>query len=609
MHQITFLPHGPISRTPEGTTVFQAAAWAGLPIENTCGGRGICGRCRVRIAQGADAPGAAERQHFSSTEIAAGWRLACRSLVHENCRVETPARAQNVKTAATAVGRPIEIRPNLRKVRLVLNPPSSQDCRSDLQRFNDALRAAGFEARAIPAVVRDLPQVLRKSGFSVTAVICGDEWIAVEPGDTTARGFGFALDLGTTTVAGRLINLSSGRAEGEVSLLNGQSVHGADVISRISYSGTSAEAQRELQMLAAETVNRVIDRAVTQRGVPREEIYEMVVVGNTVMLHLLLGIDPSSLGISPFVPVVLDPVTLTAAAAGLHLHPGARLSTLPHVGAYVGADIVAGLLAANLLRQTDGKARLFVDLGTNSEIVLVAGDRAWCTAAPAGPAFEGAHIQQGMRASEGAIEAVEIAEEVHIRIVGGGQARGICGSGLVDVVAGLLRCGLIDPSGRLLRREEAPVTTPRGLLERLTGAEGEPKFRVSTPGEGISLSQKDVRALQLAKGAVACGTRLLLEKAGVHPQELEEVLLAGAFGSDLNAEHARSIGLAPDVPVKRIHGVGDTALRGAQIALLSAPEREAAHQLPAYLEYVELSDCPEFNRVYVESLEFRPGVF
>jgi uncharacterized 2Fe-2S/4Fe-4S cluster protein (DUF4445 family) len=343
---------------------------------------------------------------------------------------------------------------------------------------------------------------------------------------------------------------------------------------------------------------------LTQCGAVREEIYEVVAVGNAIMLHLLLGIDPSAMGVSPFIPAVRDAVTLPA-AAGLQLHPEARLSTLPHLGAYVGADIVAGLLATNLLRHTDGKPRLFLDVGTNSEIVLVKGERSWCAAAPAGPAFEGAQIRHGMRASEGAIEAVEISDDVRIRIVGGGQrARGICGSGLVDAVAGLLGCGLIGSSGRLLRREEAPASTPQALLERLSEREGEPIFRLSAPEDQISLSQKDVRALQLAKGAVACGTRLLLERAGVHPQELEEVLLAGAFGSDLNAACARNIGLAPEVPVERIHGVGNTALLGAQIALLSAPEREAARQMPAYLEYLELSECPEFDRVFVESLEF-----
>jgi uncharacterized 2Fe-2S/4Fe-4S cluster protein (DUF4445 family) len=605
MHRITFLPHGPISRTPDGTTIFDAAAWAGVQIENTCGGHGACGRCKVRIAEGAKAAGAADQRHLSTAEIEKGWRLACRTAVHRDCRVETVGVPGYVKAAPDAAGRPIALCPNLRKVHLRLGPPSEQDRRPDLQRICDALRAAGFEARAIPAVLRQLPQALRTSDFSATAVICGDEWIAVEPGETTARSFGLAIDIGTTTVAGRLLNLNTGAVEAKASLLNRQAAHGADVISRVQYAAGSAEALSELQHLIAETVNQMAGQMLTQCDARREEIYEAVAVGNAIMLHLLLGIDPTAMGVSPFVPTVQSSVTLPAAAVGVQLYPEARLSTLPHVGAYVGADIVSGLLATNLLRQTDGKPRLFLDLGTNSEIVLVKGDRAWCAAAPAGPAFEGAQIRHGMRASEGAIDGVQIGEDIHICVVGDAQrALGICGSGLVDAVAALLQCGLITSSGRLLRRTEAPAATPKAVMERLADSEGEPIFLLSVPEDGISLSQKDVRALQLAKGAVACGTRLLLERAGVDPQELEAVLLAGAFGSDLTAAGARRIGLTPDVPIERIHGVGNTALLGAQIALLCASEGEAARQMPFYLEYLELSECPEFNQIFVESMPF-----
>ncbi len=298
-------------------------------------------------------------------------------------------------------------------------------------------------------------------------------------------------------------------------------------------------------------------------------------------------------------------MTLPAAEIGLRLHPQARLSTLPHLGAYVGADIVAGVLATGLAREQDDKMRLYIDVGTNGEIVLGSSRRTISTAAPAGPAFEGAQIKCGMRASDGAIEGVQIDDVVHLQIIGAAtRPIGICGSGLVDAVAELVRVGLIDPSGKLMRPEETRGRFCDALLNRLVETNGVRAFLLSTPEENIVLTQPDIRALQFAKGAIAAGVDVLMQQLGITAQDLHEVLLAGAFGSDINPASARTIGLVPWVPVERIVAVGNAAGEGAKIALLSFREREAANRIPEFIEYVELSGRSEFNDIFTEALGF-----
>jgi uncharacterized 2Fe-2S/4Fe-4S cluster protein (DUF4445 family) len=330
-----------------------------------------------------------------------------------------------------------------------------------------------------------------------------------------------------------------------------------------------------------------------------------VAVGNATMLHILLGIDPEPISVAPFIPTIEEPVTLPAAMVGLRLHPQARLSTLPHLGAYVGADIVAGVLATGLARNPDNRLRLLIDVGTNGEIVLGSAERTLATAAPAGPAFEGAQIKCGMRASDGAIEGVRITDDVTLQIIGGdGCPVGICGSGLVDVVAELINCGLVDSSGRLARPAEARGRVPESLIRRLIEVDGVRAFLLTAPEDNIYLTQPDIRALQFAKGAIAAGVEVLLRYMGVSAEEVHEVLLAGSFGSYINPASARTIGLVPWVPIERIVAVGNSAGEGAKISLLSFREREAANRLPEFIEYLELSGRTEFNDIFTEALGF-----
>lgn len=603
--QITYLPQHLVTHAPEGTTIFNAANWAGLAIDSTCGGRGTCGKCRVRMLSGANSVTDADRRYLTEVELAEGWRLSCRAVAHSDCVVEVPRLMTSPKAALLGYGRHVILDPNVDKVYLELAEPSLTDQQPDLARVLAALDKAGYQVRTDPAVWRALPKTLRASDFKITAVVCGDELIAVEPGDTSDRLYGLALDIGTTTVVGALVNLNTGAVAAVASALNGQAAYGADVISRASYVMMEPDGLATLQTRIVGTINTLLQGLLAASGVARENVYEAVAVGNATMLHILLGIDPEPISVAPFIPAVAEPVVLPAGDIGLQLHPQARLSTLPHLGAYVGADIVGGILATGIGREKDEKLRLYIDVGTNGEIVLGTSRRTLATAAPAGPAFEGAQIQCGMRASEGAIEGVEIGDDVRLQVVGGNvRPIGICGSGLVDAVAQLVECGLVDASGRLLRPEEARGRVHDSLLKRLVEVGGLRAFLLSTPEEGIVLTQPDIRALQFAKGAIAAGVAVLMSRLGVTDDDLHEVLLAGSFGSYINPASARTIGLVPWLPIERIVAVGNAAGEGAKIALLSFRERQAANRIPEFVEYVELSGRPEFNDIFTEALAF-----
>ncbi|TMD22301.1 MAG: DUF4445 domain-containing protein [Chloroflexi bacterium] len=501
------------------------------------------------------------------------------------------------KAATMGVNRLVLLDPNVRKVFVELAEPSLTDQRSDTERLRDALTAEGFDMKVELRVLRTLPSVLRDAEFKVTAVLGGDRLIAVEPGDTREESYGVAMDLGTTTVVGTLMNLKTGMAEAVRSTLNGQAPFGADVISRISHGMQGDEAKTELRDAVLRTINTILSELYESAGVGRDRVYELVIVGNATMLHLLLGIDATPISMMPFTPAFTDPLYVPALDAGIDIHAGGYVQTLPVVGAYVGADIVAGIMATGLARED--KMRVFVDVGTNGEIVLGSLKRVLCTAAPAGPAFEGSQIRCGMRATEGAIEGVTLTDHVELQVIGGDIApRGICGSGLVDTVAQLRLAGLLDAGGKMRSREEAPE---HPLSDRLIMVDGVRAFLLA---ENVYLTQRDVRELQFGKGSIATGIKVLMDVMGVRATDLDEVLLGGSFGSYLNPESAKIIGLVPAVDVDHILSVGNTAGEGAKMALLSFRERQVAFELPDKVEYVELSGRSDFNDSFVSVLQF-----
>jgi uncharacterized 2Fe-2S/4Fe-4S cluster protein (DUF4445 family) len=615
--EVRYLPFDRVTRVPPGTTLFSAAHWIGLPIDSTCGGRGTCGKCKVRVVEGkAEAAGraagraqgapsdkgaqeitTADHRLLRPAEIEEGWRLSCQARIYEDMTCEVPQLLRVPKAATMGLGRLVILDPNVRKVFVELAEPTLTDQRSDVERLRDALTKEGYDMAAGVAVMRTIPKVMREAEFRITAVLAGENLVAVEPGDTTGECYGVAFDVGTTTVVGTLMNLRTGMAAAVLSTLNGQAPFGADVISRISHGMNGPDEIRELQAAVVATMNSIMASLYSESGVSPDRTYEAVVVGNATMLHLLLGIDPSPLAVMPFTPAFMEPLNIVASEVGLDIHPRGYIQTLPALGAYVGADIVAGVLATSVVRED--KLRVFVDVGTNGEIVLGSAGRALATAAPAGPAFEGSQIRCGMRATDGAIEGVHLGDNVELQVIGGDiRPEGICGSGLVDAVAQLLVVGLLDHSGRMKTKEDVPG---HPLRERLIDVDGVRAFLLA---DGVYLTQKDIRELQFAKGSIATGIKVLMDILGVETKDLDEVLLGGSFGSYLNPESAKIIGLVPPVDVDRIIAVGNSAGEGAKIALLSYRERQVAFELPARIEYIELSGRTDFNDAFVSVLGF-----
>ena len=601
-----FEPAGTRVRVPPGVTLFDAASWNGIAIDSTCGGHGTCKKCKVRIIDGGAEVTPLDVRAFSPGELREGWRLACRVVTAADLRVDVPPLVTRPKAATVGVGRQVILRPAAQKRYLELDEPSLADQLTDLERVLAAVD--DLELRADLHALRVIGRVLRAADYKVTAVIVDDVLIDVQEGDTTGRLYGIAFDLGTTTVVATLLDLSTGTPMAVASMLSKQQPFGADVITRISAVMMDPATLERLTGLAHESLNELAAEVCQQAGVDPADVLEVAMAGNATMTHLALGIDPEPLGVAPFIMSTRLFPEVLAADIGVSVHPRARAVIFPSFGAYVGGDITAGLLASGMNR--DARTRLFVDIGTNCEIVL--GNRDWLlgTAAPAGPAFEGAAIRCGMRAADGAIEVVSMTPDgLDLKVIGDAPPAGLCGSGLVDAVAGLVRLGLLDRSGRLVPEQDAAAIAP-GLASRLTQLGAERVFVLHWLGEpgdvsqSIYLSQRDVRELQFAKAAIATGWDILLEEAGLAPGDIQQVLLAGSFGSYLSPANAIRLGLVPRLPVLRVVSAGNVAGEGAKMALLSVRERAAALALLQEVRYVEPSDRADFNDAFVDQLSF-----
>ena len=466
---LRFEPSGTTVRVPPGVTLFDAASWNGIAIDSTCGGHGTCKKCRVRVDQGEVPAGRSTRSPSPPRNSRrAGVSPAARrrsAASRSRCRRWSPGP----KAATVGVGRQVILHPVLQKRYVELDEPALHDQRTDLERLQEAVD--DLELRAEAGVLRRLPTVLRQSDFRVTAVVVDDLLIDVEPGDTTAHQHAIAFDLGTTTVVATLLDVTTGTPLAVRSMLNKQQPFGADVISRISATMLDPNALERLRSLSAETLQALAEEVCAEGGIDPAQVYEVALAGNATMTAIALGVDPEPMGVAPFIMATRSYPELPAAELGLQLHPGARASVFPALGAYVGGDIVAGLLASGMTR--DKRLRLFIDVGTNCEVALGSAEALVCTAAPAGPAFEAAQIACGMRAAEGAIEVVRLREDgIELGVIGEVEPVGICGSGLVDAVAELVRVGLLDRSGRFVPEEEA-----EGIAPQLASTADRPKRR------------------------------------------------------------------------------------------------------------------------------------
>ena len=596
--EVTYLPSGKTVRVPGGTTLFNAAHWAGLPIESTCGGRGTCGKCGVKVLEGEAELSLADYRHLAD-KLEDGWRLSCQCPINEPMTVDVPRLMKMPKAATMGVGRFVLLEPNVVKLYLELPPPSLEDHRSHLGRVMDAIEEAGYTRNHDWEVLPKVAEAFR-NGSNVTATLVGEYLVDCQEGDTRERMFGASFDIGTTTCVCTLVDLRNGATVAVASTINHQASYGADVIARMAKAMHGQENIDLLQAAALETVNELLARVQEEAEVTPEEIYESVVAGNATMMSLLLGVNPESIALAPYVATFTETQDVRADQLGFSMHPLGWVAIYPSIGAYVGADIVADIVATGLVR--DPETRLLVDVGTNGEIACGNAERSVATAAPAGPAFEGGEILFGMRATEGAIEGVVLTNgTVELQVIGGDvEPTGICGSGLIDIVAQMRLAGLIDDGGKMRSADEVEG---HPLAEHLVMREDVRAFRLF--GD-VVLTQSDVRALQFAKGAISTGIETAMRAMDLTADDLDEVMLAGSFGSYINPRSAQVIGLVPPVTVDKIKAVGNTASEGAKMALMSFREREVAWEIPGIVEYIELSGVEDFNDRFIGNLGLPP---
>jgi uncharacterized 2Fe-2S/4Fe-4S cluster protein (DUF4445 family) len=607
-------------RVANGTRILAAAHEAGIDITATCGGRGRCTSCRVKFVDGTiPPPTIMDEVQLGDDLVREGYRLSCQCAVTEPVSVQVAppldersfqilGAGPGVRASAPAVVIDAGIAKELVKVTL---PREEHHQTSDLECLAAAVGVAPDSVGA--SVLSGLPQALRDdpAGVTVTTFRPGGragtarQVIAVERGDTTALKFGLAIDIGTTSVVTTLIELESGEQLASVSSLNPQAVYGGDLMSRIAFAQFNPGNLRKLHTRIVGLLNQHVAEVCRESGVLAKWIYKAVVVGNTCMHHLALGIDPSHVGLAPYAPVMRHAAILPARDVPLKIAPEARVCFLPLVAGFVGADAVAVALATRL---ADSDAlRVAVDIGTNGEVILGSRARLMACSAPAGPALEGAQIRHGMRGARGAIDRVTVDDDIRVHTIGEAPALGICGSGLIDLIAGLLHVGAIDSTGLIAMDERASL--PSRLAERLVMRGEERQIIVLHPGEAgatgeIVLTQDDVRQVQLAKGAIASGIAMLQHVAGVPDERIEELLLAGGFGNYVSIASAVRIGLIPALPASRIRYVGNAASLGAQLCLLSEAERARALDVAAGIEHVSLAAHPDFEDIFVNAMNF-----
>ena len=603
-YKLKFLPLNREVTVLAGTTVMQAGESAGVTMEAPCGGHGTCGKCLVRCYGLSSEPTAAEKERIKPELLAEGWRLACRTIVNEDMVVEVPDQAGGRVIKGTLSGAKIdwEIEPALIKEHLQIDPPSLSDQRADWERVQDLLPVR--QTKVDLALLKNLPRLLRQS-FDLTGVTYRGEIIALEAGDTTGYAYGCAVDIGTTTVVCSLHDLLTGRQLAVASAFNPQRAYGADVLARIDFSLKENNLEK-LQVLIVDQINSLIEEVSAQAGIAREKIYVLSVVGNTTMQHLFLGLSPKHIAVPPFVGVLYAGLSFAAGELGIRINPSGKVTVLPHVAGYVGADIVAGVLATSLYREE--RPSLLIDVGTNAEIVLASQGSLYACSAAAGPAFEGANISCGMRAGTGAIDRVRLDEgNLKYTVIGQTAAKGLCGSGLIDVIAELLRVGLIDSTGRLLTREEAEEVVGSALAGRLREeADGNQFVLAEERGvPKVSLTQGDIRQVQLAKAAILAGIRILTKEMGISLEDIQRIYLAGSFGNVLNKANARTVGLIPPtVALEKVEYAGNSAHVGAQMNLLRSDTENLAREVVGKIKYVELSDRMDFTEEFTEAMFF-----
>ena len=607
MPDVIFLPSFRKTTVAAGGTILEAAQKAGIHMNVVCGGQGKCGKCIVYLKSGrVDFDREKFGKFFSGEELEQGGCLACQAHVLDDVQVLIPESSliQEQQILIDTRGLTTEFSPSVWKYYVSLSPPTLEDPSPDLTRLLWGIEKQGGPKEGkiyVPLeVIRRIPRTLRDSGWKATATVAlvpgGYRLIDVEKGDSSQRLYGAAVDLGTTTVVVFLRNLAGGEVVGVASNYNLQIGCGEDILSRVNFARKNG--LDKLQALAAETINATITDAANNAGIDREDIYEVVVAGNTIMTHILMGIDPAYMIEEPYVPVVRRYLTSAASRAGLEVEENAGLFVFPAVSDFIGGDIVADILASGMAEQEE--ISLLIDIGTNFEVVL--GNRDWMfsCAGAAGPALEGGEVLFGMRANPGAIEQIslDLADLTPAyRTINHQKPKGICGSGLIDLLAELLRACVIDRTGRI----NTDIPHPRIRL----GAHF-PEFVVAWKdeteiGKDIVITENDIKNLIMSKASILAACSTLMKEAGITRNEIEHIYFSGAFGNYINKENAVIIGLIPEVPQEKIENIGNGAIEGANIALVNRKKRKLLDEIARKIAYIELNAEPSFMDEYTSS--------
>lgn len=609
--EVVFQPYGKRMKFSRGTTILQAAKTLGVDISSLCDGKGTCGKCKVKVQRGAKGLNALterELKHLSEEELNADMRLACQAQLTAPSIIFVPLISrvgiQRLQTEGLDV--PVAPNPLVRKYFVQMPKPTLHDPRSDEDRLLDLLNEqySLSNLKIDFEISKSLPITLRKANWDATAVVWKNEIRAVEPADTSDRCFGLAVDVGTTKLAGFLMNLNTGEVVAVAARMNPQIPLGEDVMSRITHAMMGEwNSLKELQTAVISGINEIIEECCDKAHVKTEEIYELNFVGNTAMQLLFLGLWPQYVAFSPYPPVLRRGVDVNASKLGLKAHPNANAHHVPVIGGFVGADNVAVILASKILESDD--IIMAIDVGTNTEIDVGNKDLVMADSCASGPAFEGMEIKFGMRAASGAIEKISIDPEtldVYYRTIEEAPPVGICGSGLVDAPAELLKSGLINLKGNFV-----PEMTEK--TDRLRKGPDGWEFVIARKDEtdidmDIVITQADIRELQKAKAAMFTGSEILMKRMGITEKDVSKLVVAGAFGNYIDPENARTIGMYPEIPLERIEFVGNLAGTGARMSLISKDMREFTEKISRTVKYYELAVDKDFQNEYIKALYF-----
>ena len=603
---ITFLPEGKHLDIKSGSTVLDATRKMGIDIQAPCGDLGLCGRCKIVLGKGknlAELPTETEKKILSTKELDDGYRLACQCKVSEkgllSVIVPPESKISQQRIVIQGIMPQFQMSPIVKDT--IIELKKKQESKSDSETLLEALSENGFTDVSIDIdAIRRLPDVIREGNWSINATLWNNkEVLSLQPKDKAGQTLGFAVDVGTTKVAGYLVDLKNGELLAAVSLPNPQISFGEDLISRITYWTESEEKGISLQKIVIGCVNKLIEDSCKKFDVTKNEIYDITVVGNTAMHHIFFGISPKYVGQSPFPVAVKNSFDVKAKDIGMIANSAAYVHALPPIAGFVGADTVAGILATEIYNKEE--TCMLIDVGTNAEIVVGNKDKLTCCSAPAGPAFEGAKIKHGMRASSGAIETVWIDPktlETGYKTIDETKPRGICGSGIIDTVAQLLKTNVIDDIGRFNKK----LNNPR---LRILGENTEFVLawqKDTSINKDITITRHDIQEILLAKAAVYTGTHILLKRLNLKPNDVEKLYIAGAFGTYIDLTNTLTIGMFPEIPTNKIQFVGNTAGSGGRLVLLSEKLRSKAEEIAINTGYIELASDPSFETEFTNAL-------